>query len=223
MSIYQGEVILNMGSYCSRMNDSDDDEVTDNIGSNCYKTQRELEEALKSSLCIGYVFGDKVTLTLGKGDQTSFQDTDTIVNFVYEDNVFGTMGILDKAGDEIKQQYETRCFQDQTSDVIMTAAGNLPYKAIFHVEVVQNSAKFENAIYNTLRLADKQGLRSIAFPALEDTTHINSYLKVFYEFESRAHPACLHMIDIHVISHHIEIHEYHENEMSKRGGMSRPI
>ncbi len=154
MSIYQSKVNLNMDSYCITVNDSDEGEVLliNNMGSNCStKNDSDSEDEvptvwalqkylMKRRHCIGYAYGGKVTLNLQKGDITSLQKTEAIVNFVYEDNINGTMGILDKAGDEIKQQYETRRFQDQRCDVTMTAAGNLPYKAIFHVEVFQNSA-----------------------------------------------------------------------------------
>ncbi len=174
-------------------------EVTLNMELNLSRTQNNPGSGFSSSSDddyegIDYAYGGEVTLNLQKGDITSLQKTDATVNFVYEDNINGTMGILDKAGGEIKQQYEARRFQDQSlhdgSDVTMTAAGNLPHKAIFHVEVFQNSGQFENAIYKTLRLADKEGLRSIAFPALQDTTHVDSYFKVYMNLKGE-HAQCV--------------------------------
>ena len=202
------------------MNDSDEGEVSYNMGSNCSRIITLGLCHKKITPCsLHYAYGFKVALNLQKSDITNLQKADAIVNFVYEDNIHGTMGILDKAGDKIKQQYETRRFRYQClpvrSEVTMTAAGNLPYKAIFHVEVCQNSAKFRNAIDKVLRLADKEGMRSIAFPALQDATYVDSYFDVFYEYEMRTRPICVHMIDI--ICENDTDYEYHENELTKRG------
>ena len=134
------------------------------------------------------------------------------------------MGIIQAAGDAVKQEYETNLLHNVNHvqrdhhmryGVVLTTAGNLPYKAIFHVKVFEQSAKFENAIYKALQLADRKGMRSIAFPALGSKTLADSCLQVLYEFEAQADPSCLHLIDI--VACNQQDHDYYENEMSKRG------
>ena len=163
--------------------------------------------------------GNKVQLNLTRGDITKLRNTDSIANFVYEAEIYGRMGIMQAAGDAVKQEYDKHRLQNDLPHVrygaVMTTAGNLPYKAIYHVQVFEQSAKFENAIYKALQLADRSGMRSIAFPALATQKHVNSYLEIFYEFEKRANPSCLQILDI--VTDNRKDYDYHDTEMGKRG------
>ena len=168
---------------------------------------------------LDFAIGIKVNLHLIKGDIADLTNTDSIVNFVYEGDIYGRMGIMQAAGDAVKQEYDKYHLQEDLPHVrygvVKTTAGNLPYKAIFHIHVFEQSAKFENAIYKALQLADRSGMRSIAFPALATQKHVNSYLEIFYEFEKRARPRCLHMIDI--VANNQKDYEHHDTEMGKQG------
>ena len=168
---------------------------------------------------MNFATGIKVNLHLIKADIADLTNTDSIVNFVYEGDIYGRMGIMQAAGDAVKQENDKNRLQEDLPHVrygvVKTTAGNLPYKAIFHIQVFEQKAKFENGIYKALQLADKSGMRSIAFPALAIREHVNSYLEIFYEFEKRARPSCLHMIDI--VANNQKDYDYHDTEMGKQG------
>ena len=172
-----------------------------------------------TSSCVADVYGEKVRLSLTKGNLIDLKNTDSIVQFVYKDSsIDGRMGIMQAAGDAVRQEYDAKHRQDLPYvryGVVMTTAGNLPYKAIFHVDVFEEPPKFENAINKALQLADKSGMRSIAFPALASPKHVDSYLQIFYEFERQANPSCLHMIDI--VASDQKDYDYHDTELGKTG------
>ena len=168
---------------------------------------------------LDFATGIKVNLHLIKGDIIDLTNTDSIVNFVYDEDIYGRMGIMQAAGDAVKEEYNKQRLQEDLPHVhygvVKTTAGNLPYFAIFHIQVFEQLAKFENTIYKALQLADRSGMRSIAFPALASREHVNSYLKIFYEFEKRALPTCLHMIDI--VANNQTDYDYHDMEIGKCG------
>ena len=168
---------------------------------------------------LDFANGIKVNLHLITGDIIDLANTDSIVNFVYDEDIYGRMGIMQAAGDAVKQEYNKNRLQEDLPHVrygvIKTTAGNLSYRAIFHIHVFEQPAKFENAIYKALQLADRSGMRSIAFPALANPKYVDSYLEIFYEFEKRARPRCLHMIDI--VANNQKEYEHHDIEMGKRG------
>ena len=172
-------------------------------------------------LCTAY--GSDVRLNLRKGNITTLDNTDSIVNFVYDNDVYGRMGILEAAGDVVIHEYDTKRHQPDIPyvayGVVMTDPGGLSrYKAIFNVKVFAEMAKFKSAIHRTLRLAEIKGMRSIAFPALDCSmykTYADAYLEMFYEYENRVRPRCLHMIDI--ISLQDRDHDYHGEKMKMMG------
>jgi len=51
-------------------------------------------------------------------------------------------------------------------DAIITSGGNLSAKFIIHVRAGHDQKKLMVAIWNSLRLADKKGIRSIAYPPI---------------------------------------------------------
>ena len=126
-----------------------------------------------------------------------FTPTDAIINFVYEDDINGKDGILEAAGESVKEEYDVnRQKKDRVvrCGVVETGAGNLkPSQGIFHVTVFQHAAKFKTALHTALRVADRHGMRSVAVPALPSDSPtekalIDSYLEVFYEFEEQENP-----------------------------------
>ncbi len=172
---------------------------------------------VNKKVCVWH--GKSMRLELVKGNILSLENTHAIVNFVYENDIYGRLGIMDQAGDAVKQEFETLLNHNEEHfakfGTLMTRAGGLPYRYIIHIKVFSNSAKFKNAVILALRYAEKRDCRSIAFPALEDKSYINSYLEVFYDFEKMAHPRSLHMIDI--VTNDDSIYEYHGDEIGKRG------
>ena len=167
-------------------------------------------------------YGKHVRLHIKSGSIAQLQDTDSIVNYVYTDDIYGRCGIVEAAGDEVKKEYDAKRLQmvnSQGAMVWTTKAGSLPYKAIFHVEVPKELPKFRNNVHAALKLADRQCIKSIAFPAMkctpENKQYIDRYLQVFYEFEERVNPVCLHMIDI--ISTSKEDRDYHEAKTTELG------
>ena len=133
------------------------------------------------------------------------------------------VNILEAAGSRVMQEYFARCKEVDNKytitkhGVVMTSSGYLSqYKKIFHILMSQDSpAKFRNAVHMALCLADKEGMRSIAFPALNSPAMVNSYLRVFYNFERESRPACLHSIEV-LTSCEAE-QDYHETKMSEMG------
>ena len=168
-------------------------------------------------------FGKRVRLEIKAGNITEpHNDTDSIVNFVYADNIYGRCGIVEAAGDEVKKEYDAkRCGESdmQGAMVWTTKAGSLPYKAIFHVEVPNELPKFDVNVHAALKLAETQGMRSIAFPAMqctpENKQYIDRYLQVFYEFEKEVHPVCLHMI--YIVPSSKEDQDYHDAKTTEMG------
>ena len=167
-------------------------------------------------------YGTDVALKLYKGDITALENTASIVNFVFSDDVYGRMGVLEAAGNRVKHEYKTKRLQPNIPyvayGVVKTNAGTLPYKAIFHVEVFDELPMFKSAIHRVLRLADQEGMRSIAFPALDCSRYkkyVDGYLQIFYEFENRIQPCCLHMIDI--VCNTETDYDYHSEKMKIMG------
>ena len=73
-------------------------------------------------------------------------------------------------------------------------------------------------LHMALGLADKEGMRSIAFPALDCSimsSLVDIYLDVFYNFEREVRPVCLHSIEVFTSCERDQ--EYHETKMSQMG------
>ena len=130
------------------------------------------------------------------------------------------VNILEAAGGRVQQEYIARRKVNNKytrHGVVVTSSGYLTqYKKIIHIKMFHDSpAKFRNAVHMALCLADKEGMRSIAFSALNSPAMVNSYLRVFYNFERESSPACLHSIEV-LTSCEAE-QDYHETRMSQMG------
>ena len=129
----------------------------------------------------------KIRQLYPRRDFNVYTPTEAIINFVYEDNSYGKDGILDIAGETVKQEYNVNRLKNDCNvklGVVVTDAGNLPSQFIFHVTVFPHPAKFKAALHHSLRLADRRGLRSISVPALPTNSQagkklIDQYLQVF--------------------------------------------
>ncbi|XP_035682346.1 protein mono-ADP-ribosyltransferase PARP14-like [Branchiostoma floridae] len=76
--------------------------------------------------------------------------------------------ICQKAGPSVAtecQQYITRNGQQDHGAVVLTGAGNMPYKGILHL-THPNTKVLKKSIKTCLETADKKGFRSISFPAV---------------------------------------------------------
>ncbi|CAH1268230.1 PARP14 [Branchiostoma lanceolatum] len=111
-----------------------------------------------------------VTLQIQRGDLTA-ENVDCIVNVTSKDlDLSGPMAkaICQKAGPSVAsecKQYITRNGQQDHGAVVLTGAGNLPYKGILHL-THPNAKVLKKSIKSCLETADKRGFKSIAFPAV---------------------------------------------------------
>ncbi|XP_078600810.1 protein mono-ADP-ribosyltransferase PARP14-like [Branchiostoma floridae x Branchiostoma japonicum] len=111
-----------------------------------------------------------VNLQIQGGDLTT-ENVDCIVNVTSKDlDLSGPMAkaICQKAGPTVAaecQQYITRNGQQDHGAVVLTGAGNLPYRGILHL-THPNTKVLKKSIKTCLETADKRGFRSISFPAV---------------------------------------------------------
>ncbi|XP_072046580.1 uncharacterized protein [Amphiura filiformis] len=145
-------------------------------------------------------FGRHVRIQIQEGDITN-EDTESLVRFIFP-GADDLDGLLDAAGDLVRQEYVQEKAKGGlyvNRGVVCTSAGNIgQVKRLFHVEVGLDEApaKFITALHTTLRSADKQDLKSIAFPglALCPDEFLSSFMEVVYEFEECENPRCLRLI-----------------------------
>ena len=115
-------------------------------------------------------------ITLTKGDITEFK-VDAIVNAA---NKFlkhggGVAGAIVRRGGSIIQEESDRIIRDRgpldVGEAVYTSAGNLHAKIVIHtVGPIMGEGdeyrKLYRAVYNSISLADEQGMKTIAFPAI---------------------------------------------------------
>lgn len=111
-------------------------------------------------------------IILVKGDITEL-DTDAIVNAANSSLKMGggvAGAILRKGGKEIQEECD-RIGYCPVGDAVITGAGRLKARYVIHAVGPRygegdEDRKLRDATLNSLRLADKYGLKSIAFPAI---------------------------------------------------------
>ena len=164
-------------------------------------------------------YGQKVRLHAKYGNVMTLANTDSIATFIHRDDVYDRHGIIEAAGEQVKQEYHKERDADHVQQPLFTTAGNLPYESIFHVHVDTELPKFSDNIHKALKCAESRKMRSIAFPALECTPenqpYIERLLQALYDFEKEADPACLHLIDIICVNKEEE--KYYDEQMLGRG------
>ena len=98
------------------------------------------------------------------------QYVDAIINFVYsKGRVRDLDGILAAAGASVVTEYEKECSKDNRlvrRGVVVTTAGNLPNKKIFHCIVNDRPEKMKDALCVALRQADREEMTHVAIPQL---------------------------------------------------------
>lgn len=111
------------------------------------------------------------TIEIVKGDITR-ADTEAIVNAA--NNHFwmgsGVAGAIKAAGGEIIERQAVKKGPVMTGEAVFSTAGTLPYKVIIHAAIMgqdlRTSDKYiRQGTINSLKLADKLKLESIALPA----------------------------------------------------------
>ena len=118
----------------------------------------------------------QTTVELVKGDITEMA-TDAIVNAANSQLAHGggvAAAIVAKGGQTIQEESDVWTLargEVKVGEVAITSAGLLPCKYVIHAvgprkEDDDTDAKLESATLNSLRLADKHRLKSIAFPAI---------------------------------------------------------
>ena len=116
--------------------------------------------------------GGAATLELIRGDITAL-DTDAIVNAANTSLILGggvAGAIRAKGGPAIQAECD-RIGGTFAGGAVITTAGNLPARHVIHAAGPRwgegdEENKLRNAILNSLKLADANGLASIAFPAI---------------------------------------------------------
>ena len=116
--------------------------------------------------------------------------TQALINFVYKDDIYGKDGIIEEAGDAVKQEYDEKRLQHEhvSRGVIETSCGKLLVQAIFHVMVSPLPGKFENTMRTTLRLAYSKGLRDVVASAVPCLYPHNTNIKKQYPHLPPANP-----------------------------------
>ena len=112
------------------------------------------------------------TLELVEADITEL-DVDAIVNAANEDLQLGSgvAGAIRKKGGPTIQEECDRIGHSPVGTAVMTGAGDLPVKQVIHAVgprfgEVDDDRKLASAVRASLALADRNGLRSIALPAI---------------------------------------------------------
>jgi len=111
-------------------------------------------------------------LELVEGDITEM-DTDAIVNAAnsYLKHGGGVAGAIVRKGGRIIQEESDKIGYCPVGQAVITTAGSLKTKYVIHTVGPRmgegnEDEKLKNATLNSLRLADREGLKSIAFPAV---------------------------------------------------------
>ena len=115
---------------------------------------------------------DETQLELLEGDITELT-VDAIVNPANEDLQLGggvAGAILEKGGQAIQEECD-RIGHTPVGTAVMTGAGNLDAKQVIHAVGPRmgegdEDRKLSSAVRSSLALADRNGLRSIAIPAI---------------------------------------------------------
>lgn len=120
-------------------------------------------------------------IRLEKGDITE-TNTDAIVNAAnkYLKHGGGVAGAIVRKGGYIIQEESDKIAPTEVSEAVITTAGRLKAKYVIHAVGPRmgegdEDNKLRNATLNSLKLADKHNLKSIAFPAI--STGIFGYSK----------------------------------------------
>lgn len=120
-------------------------------------------------------------IRLEKGDITEM-NTDAIVNAAnnYLKHGGGVAGAIVRKGGYIIQEESDKIAPTEVGEAVITTAGKLKAKYVIHavgpmMGEGDEDTKLRNATLNSLKLADKYNLKSIAFPAI--STGIFGYPK----------------------------------------------
>jgi len=115
---------------------------------------------------------NKTELELIQGDLTE-QDTDAIVNAANEHLILGggVAGAIRKKGGSIIQEECNKIGGTFVGGAVITSGGNLKAKHVIHAVGPRmgegnEDEKLKNSTLNSLKVADQNSLKSIAFPAI---------------------------------------------------------
>jgi O-acetyl-ADP-ribose deacetylase (regulator of RNase III) len=124
---------------------------------------------------------DNTIIRLEKDDITEM-NTDAIVNAAnkYLKHGGGVAGAIVRKGGYIIQEESDKIAPTEVGEAVITTAGKLKTKYVIHavgpmMGEGDEDNKLRNATLNSLKLADKHNLKSIAFPAI--STGIFGYPK----------------------------------------------
>lgn len=115
----------------------------------------------------------KTALILLRGDITD-QETDAIVNAANEHLILGggvAGTIRRKGGEQIQRECNMKIGGIHVGEAVITSGGRLKARYVIHavgprMGEANEDQKLKNSTLNSLRLADSEGLKSLAFPAI---------------------------------------------------------
>ena len=150
-----------------------------------------------------------VHLQVLKGDITN-EKTEAVV--VFRSNVDNAAAngdsqrLLRVAGRKVGAEYQqvkSQGGRSVTRGVVHTGAGNLDHpEHIFHFHIEgDNRVKFRETLMTTFRLADREGIKSLAFPGLlyhdySPEGFAKTMVEAISDFTRNDLPVCLHFIQI---------------------------
>ena len=110
---------------------------------------------------------------------------DAIINFVYNDDIYGRLNIVENAGHVVKHEYDCKRPPFTGYGLTKTAAGKYQYiKAIYHVEVLEESPEFvKDAIYRVLSEADKEGMGYTGASEIKCTLLNKAYVESYHQID----------------------------------------
>jgi len=115
----------------------------------------------------------KTVLILLRGDITE-QETDAIVNAANQHLILGggvAGTIRRKGGEQIQKECNMKVGDVHVGGAVITKGGRLKARYVIHAVGPRmgegnEDQKLKNSTLNSLRLADSEGLKSLAFPAI---------------------------------------------------------
>ncbi|XP_077988571.1 protein mono-ADP-ribosyltransferase PARP14-like [Glandiceps talaboti] len=170
--------------------------------------------------------GGVITLEVQQGDITQ-ETTDVIVNCTSQNIGSGggvTKALFAAGGSQLKQACQQYTAQPAGS-VVKTVGGSLQCQNVYHV-VNPPSQNLQDSVLKCLKMAEKTGMQSIAFPAIGTGSHGTSpkdcargLLAGLTNFVQKYQPRCLQHVRITVFQQqHVNIFHAEMNNITQPGG-----
>ncbi len=137
-----------------------------------------------------------------------------------------SLKLLHKAGDEVELQYKALSSKNRmiaVRGVVITSGGRLNQKRILHLNVTDNPDHLQETVMSALKMADKEKIRSLSFPALpmvlQHGTNIRNMFETFEQYAKQERPRYLNFIRVvvsetrHELPSYMNAREVHELQL----------